>query len=369
MQTKLVLVAGLLALSTAARANVIWRGDYETNDLSQWASIEGITSRFTMVTSPVRQGKYALRLELRQGDFINGGDRNEVDAPETCTEGMERYYAWSTMFDLTYPSNPSWQVFTQWHHSGFTLSPPLEMDIHGEVISIGSAAPVGNDTIPLWQAPLVRGVWHDFVVHVMWSADATVGFVELWYDGKLGLELRHHQTLYAGQTAYMKQGLYRDSTISPTAIVYHDGMVVGTTLADVAPQLIAPPPPPPPVADAGTPPPTADAGTPPPVADAGTPPPVADAGTPAPPADAGTPVADAGSPTPIADAGTTPDADAGISNSAQPPATYADAGSPSVAAASAGYPQGGCSSTGGTAAMSAFLIAGLALIGLRRKKR
>ena len=30
------------AFSTAASANVLWRGDYETGDLSQWAGVEGL---------------------------------------------------------------------------------------------------------------------------------------------------------------------------------------------------------------------------------------------------------------------------------------------------------------------------------------
>ena len=68
-----------LAFSTAASADVLWRGDYETGDLSQWAGVEGLTSRLTIVQSPVRQGKYALRTELHQGDFANSGTRNEIE--------------------------------------------------------------------------------------------------------------------------------------------------------------------------------------------------------------------------------------------------------------------------------------------------
>src|SRR5205823_6277090 len=101
-------------------------------------------------------------------------------------------------------------------------------------------------------------------------------------------------TIYAGEHNYMKQGLYWDATITSVGVLYHDRTIIGTTMADVAPELLPPPPPP---ADAGTP----DSG-PPPVADAGTPDagPVADSGTPDPVADAGTPLPDASSlaPTP-----------------------------------------------------------------------
>jgi len=53
----LALSALAFAFSTAASANVLWRGDYESGDLSQWAGYEGLASRLTVVTSPVRQGK------------------------------------------------------------------------------------------------------------------------------------------------------------------------------------------------------------------------------------------------------------------------------------------------------------------------
>jgi hypothetical protein len=208
-------------------------------------------SRLTVVTSPLRQGHYALRTELRSGDISSNGNRNELVRADALTEGMEEYYAWSTMFDSSYPSADSWQVFTQFHHTGCCGSPPLEFDIHGETVAFDS----NTRTATLWSTPLVRGVWHDFVFHVIWSANPDLGLIELWYDGNKVIDAKAWQTLYSGQTNYLKQGLYRDASITPTAVLYHDAMTIGTTLADVAPQLIPPPPPPPPAPDAGVPPP------------------------------------------------------------------------------------------------------------------
>src|SRR5207253_9390585 len=94
---------------------------------------------------------------------------------------------------------------------------------------------------------------------------------------------------------YLKQGLYRDPSISAVGVVYHDGMTIGTTLADVAPELVPAPPPPP---DAGTP----DAGTP--------------------------------------DAGGTPDPDGGAAQ-----VSPVEPGAP-VARSGVGFPSQGCSSAG-----------------------
>ena len=241
-------------------ATVLWTGDYETGDVSQWAGFEGLASRLTVVQSPIHQGKYALRVEVHQGDIAFSGTRNEVSMEGRYNaEGDDRWYAWSTMFPADFPAPNTWQVFTQWHQTGCCGSPPLEFDVEGETIQINH-----NGDTTLWSAPLLRGVWHDFVVHVYFSA--TKGYIEFWYDGAQALPKTSVATLNVGELDYLKQGLYRDASITPVAVVYHDGMVMGTTMADVAPGLVTPQQPP---VDAGTEA-TADAGTVAAAPDAGT---------------------------------------------------------------------------------------------------
>ena len=334
---KTSLIVALLAAS-AARASVVWTGDYSTGDRSQWNELEGLPERITVQDSVVRPGAHhAARVELRNGDYSNGGCRNELVRDTPITAGTDHYYGWSTRFDDSYPSNNTWQVFTQWHHSGLDGSPPVEMDVQGENISLT----VHGDHI-LWYAPLVRGVWHDFVVHVRWDSDPAVGYLELWYDGQKVMEKNYQQTLYPGQYAYLKQGLYRDASIQQTAVVFHDGMRIGTTLADVAPQLVAPPP----ASDGGV-----DKGPPPdggPAADAGA---VADAGA---AGDAGA-VPDAG---PVADAGAFADAGAVL-----PPQPL----QPPVATSGVG-PSGGCASRGGAGSLAFLLAAAGALLFQKRRR-
>jgi hypothetical protein len=100
---------------------------------------------------------------------------------------------------------------------------------------------VANGDVQWTHAPITRGTWHDFVLHVMWSADPDYGFVELWYDGEIIVPLTNVATLFsAADTNYLKQGLYRDELTEPTAFLYHDGMVVGTTLDDVTRPPVTP---------------------------------------------------------------------------------------------------------------------------------
>jgi Polysaccharide lyase len=89
----------------------------------------------------------------------------------------------------------------------------------------------------VWRAPLQREQWNDFVLHVKWSSDPKVGFVELYHNGKLALPQRKVATQFSGQRNYLKLGLYRNETISPEGVVFHDGFTVATDLADVLPPM------------------------------------------------------------------------------------------------------------------------------------
>jgi hypothetical protein len=226
-----LLVAALLGGPAPALARVLWRGDFETGNLSQWTRAQ-VTSpdRIQVVSSPVTQGRYAARVLVRQGDdpISSSGNRSELVYLSYEPEGSERFYRWQTMWDPSYPSAKAWQLFTQWHHSGSNGSPPVEFTIYGEQINLRVTA-----STVVWTAPLSRGKWHDFVFHVKWSSDPSVGFVELYYDGEIAVPKRNVATQFAGQTNYLKQGLYRNEIISEDGIVYHDGFTIGETLADV----------------------------------------------------------------------------------------------------------------------------------------
>jgi hypothetical protein len=236
---RIVLVA-LLIIGRAALADILWVADFETADISQWMGREIIDDpsnpRVMIVDAPVAQGLYALRVLVRQGDdpVHASGNRNELVGP-TDNEGDEYFYRWSTLFDDTYPSENTWQVFTQVHHNGCCGSPPIEFYVYGEEIRFLVRQDPFQDGTILWSTPMVRGVWHDFTWHVKWSSDPNQGFVELYYNGDLVVPVTNVATMYPGMNVYLKQGLYRNAAIVPDGIVYHDAMIKGETLSDVMP--------------------------------------------------------------------------------------------------------------------------------------
>jgi MYXO-CTERM domain-containing protein len=339
-----------------ASAGIVWRGDFETGDRSQYSGTQMVSAdRLQVVTSPVAEGKYALKATVRQGDdpIDSSGNRNELVYQGREAVGSEYYYRWKVMFAPDFPSVDTWQLFTQWHHDGCCGSPPVEFYVRGEEIRLSLP---GTSEVP-WRTKLVRGVWHEFIFHVKWSADPKVGFVELWHDGKLVLPKRGAMTMYSGQRNYLKLGLYRNDSVQPVGVVYHDGFVQATTLADVLPTQVPPPPPPPVVVDAGTPT-TVDAGTPTTV-DAGTPTTV-DAGSPE-EVDAGSPETpeevDAGTPPVVEE----PEPGPAMPGSSAPPVQ----GIPSEAELD---PEVGCSSTGG-GPLAAFALLGLLGVARRLRRR
>lgn len=212
--------------------SVVWRGDFETGTLSQWTREQEVSAdRLQIVTSPVRQGGYALKATVKQGDdpIDASGNRNEMVRLTYEPENSEYFYRWSTMFPSDFPSPATWQLFTQWHHTGSSGSPPVEFSVNNNNIILYCRS------TEVWRTPLVRGVWNDFVFHVKWSPSSSTGFVELYHQGKLVLPKRYCATQFAGMTQYLKVGLYRNSSISQTGVVYHDNWIMGRALSDVMP--------------------------------------------------------------------------------------------------------------------------------------
>ncbi|ADO74388.1 heparin lyase I family protein [Stigmatella aurantiaca] len=213
--------------------NVVWRGDFETGSISQWSHTQAVSAdRLQIVNSPARQGSYAIKATVQQGDdpINSSGNRNELVYMSHEPVNSEFYYRWSTRFAANFPSAKTWQLFTQWHHEGCCGSPPVEFYVYGEEIRLSIG---GNSPVIVWKTPLVRDTWHDFIFHVKWSPDASVGFVELYHNGQIVLPKRKIATMFSGSLNYLKVGLYRSDTVQPVGVVYHDGWMQARTLEAV----------------------------------------------------------------------------------------------------------------------------------------
>ncbi|WP_067689332.1 polysaccharide lyase [Nocardia jejuensis] len=246
-------------------------GDFETGNFDQWADCQNIvvssapcvnfrgsSDSMQVESTVVRQGRYAARFEVRQGDTpaqLCCGARAEVSGEEAlrADEGDDRWYQWSTRFGAGFPADRGWTVLSQWH-ADQDGPPPLAIgagptnvadDRWGIVVSTWNAPGDPGTTYTPWSGPIVPETWIDIKMHVKWSIEDSIGFVELWVDGT---PQRFQAEPCAGRTrcmvrtlmpdgggTYFKQGYYRDPQITPPGVVYHDGFSCAATEAELRP--------------------------------------------------------------------------------------------------------------------------------------
>ncbi len=216
--------------------DVDFTGDFETGDYRQWSSVqEAEPDRIQIVRDPVREGRFASRHEVREGDEVADGSRAELlwgtSEEPTLREGSEYYFGWSTYFGMNFPSpapDEGHSLFLQWKDEG-DGSPPMEMSARDERIALRL------DNVDRWSIPLTRGVWHDFVARVKFSPDPEEGLIEIWHNGAKVVEGFSTSTLKPDQSSYLKLGYYRSDDFEQTGVLYHDGMRVGSSYEAVAP--------------------------------------------------------------------------------------------------------------------------------------
>lgn len=228
-----IVAAMVVAAPNHSLAEVIWRGDFESGDTSQWRSTpkaEGIQ----VVTEPVREGKYALRIDGTDAAKRGTLDRIEFQhqpAPPGTAEGTERYFGWSVFV-------PN-KLTDDFHSAGYFESRNswrqlMAFEVRGEDIEFSTRVPYKKH----WSGKekFTAGRWHDFVVHVLWSRDPAKGFVEVRYDGEIVVPKTMTATLRDENPAFLHVGFMRSTSAAPETIVI-DHIVEGTTLEDVTPKM------------------------------------------------------------------------------------------------------------------------------------
>lgn len=186
-----------LVYSPMLSADLFWRGDFETGDLTQWSRVlnpVGVTlSRDHRV-----QGHYAARIAIQgKPEYLwkNNPELNRVELqyrpdPLRSAEGSDVYFGWSFMLPALFArsrhefgyweSSPSYRQITRFNLSGTAIS----FQITGK-------------QEPLWKSPeaIAPKQWYDVAMHVHWSTDPEKGYVSVWFDGDLVVNKAPAQTL------------------------------------------------------------------------------------------------------------------------------------------------------------------------------
>ena len=225
------LLAAWLLSAAPLSAEVLWRGDFETGDLSQWRGVPK-SDAVKVVTDPVRAGKYALQIDGTNAARRKDRDRIEFQhqpKPPGTSEGTERYFGWSVYVPKKLTDDGHalgyFEVRNRWQQA-------MSFEVHGEDILYTTRVPYTRH----WsgKGKLTPGRWHDFAVHVLWSRDPEKGFVEVWFDGEQVVPRTKTATLFDENEVFFQLGLMRATSDVPETIII-DHVIEATTLEDVIP--------------------------------------------------------------------------------------------------------------------------------------
>ena len=176
---RVAVALAIASWSPFAAAEIVWRGGFEPGDLSEWNEFTGpVDERVTIVDDPVRDGMYAARVEIRPGDLGNGG-LNRVEfghhPPEVGFAGSERFYAWSMLIPQDVAVGAGWHLVTYWE-AEVLYTNAMSFRLYADNL-FNFATFVGGEQVH-WSTTFEQGMWHDFVLHVVWSPDPSTGLVE-----------------------------------------------------------------------------------------------------------------------------------------------------------------------------------------------
>lgn len=228
----------------------VFSDSFATGNFSKWNSLQWKTSgvvRNTSGSAYSGTGEYSCqvvtidgradvaRFELRDGDepFL-GTERTEIGEPiatptAEIVPGNERWIGWDWKFDSTYPvphASSGWCVVWQWHPNDGTASPAICLDIDtDDVIYLAYNNPEHYKRTAVQS--VVRNTWQRWVLHVLFSDDPAVGYVDIWVDGVKKIDHELRATMIPGDTgSYFKIGNYRDPVNTATAILYLDNLAI-----------------------------------------------------------------------------------------------------------------------------------------------
>jgi hypothetical protein len=246
----LAAVAVAVTLAPNLRATLLWQAD-TTRGTSVFQNLDIGETGGSITVAPDPLGQFGNVYKYYMPDEPSGFGKERTESKGTVTPGgvyqlsnnTDYYIGWRSMWNPM-PSNPGWVALFQIHGYGPSGQPaPLVLRCLGDGnISLQNGVTGGSDDF--WHVPLKLNVWQSFVIHINISADPTVGYVEVWYNGvrqtlQGGVTRLYCQTVDATSGSYdaVKWGVYRSGAMDGTgpATAYMSNAKLGTTYADVDP--------------------------------------------------------------------------------------------------------------------------------------
>jgi hypothetical protein len=232
-----ILLSGSWSWPGPALAEILFKADFETGDLSQFGGVSKNVKPgdIKVVTDIVHSGKFAGRFTIHEHNIFNARQlRVQANGPKvTVKEGSDTFVSFYLFMNNAPRDRDN---FFYWEGS----PPPrynnvmtwwLEPKANGTVVRFGTGN-LGRKGVH-WEQDFVIGQWHQLGMHIHWSEDPAKGNARLWWDGVLVLD-RKVQTK-GPQTVYFSQpGIHRDPHTKSVDTIFFDDILCGTTKDEIA---------------------------------------------------------------------------------------------------------------------------------------
>ena len=215
-----------LASTSAANAGILWHGNFETGDRSQWhTSIN--PAGLSVTTECFFEGSHAGKVRLT-GDksflwngnkFLNRSEFHHRGNAGDTMEGKETFFAFSFYLPKKFSEGKHelgyWESDKSWQQT-------LRFNITGTELSFQESA--ANNA--LWKLPegAAPGQWHRVAMHIHWSTDPIKGSAEVWVNGQ-HMGKNHFKNLPAKDALMFTQiGILRTQEDTVEEIYIDDAM-------------------------------------------------------------------------------------------------------------------------------------------------
>ncbi len=220
----LCVACSTLFFTSTSHATQIWKGDFETGDTSQWSYLLN-KSGISVVSDPVYEGASAALIEITNGDdhiWPNGLNRVEFQyAPglEYTGEGTELFFTWSLYLPTPLTEDEHQIAYVE---SDQSYQQTMSFIARGTKLWFFTRKPMRSQ----WTLAdaLTPAVWHRIGLHVKWSKDSSLGFVNVWFDGEQVVQEASCSSLADDNQHFVQLGILRDTIDTPEKMVVDDAV-------------------------------------------------------------------------------------------------------------------------------------------------
>lgn len=233
---RLSLLPALLA-AVPARAAVLWQGDFETGDVSQWDTSTALETNgrknLVFVMDSVADGKQAAKITLMDDIIFQPYEQSRVEVKHNglhTQNGEESYFAWSFMVpaDAEIRSNIGYWESTPTSKNTMTFY--IEPGDSGGTDVVFGTGDLGQTE--RWRTKLALNVWHRMAIHNHWSQSEADGRVDVWYDG-VQVVTNAVAVKRDSNKLFFQMGLHRSDPSPPIQVIYIDAALEADSQADI----------------------------------------------------------------------------------------------------------------------------------------